>query len=83
MKRLVKYIREPKRFCIGSFTAGKVYEVLMYDSFFATKMHCFVTDDKGFELWAEDDCFEAINFDMETGKLKEETNNENGKMYNR
>ena len=67
MKRLVKCIRGLKGFGWGMFTVGKVYEVVVYDYCFTTKMHCLVTDDEGFEMWAEDDCFEAINFDMETG----------------
>ena len=67
MKRLVKCIRGPERLCDGIFTVGKVYEVVEYDSCFTTKMHCILIDDKGLEKWVDDDCFEAINFDMETG----------------
>lgn len=70
MKRLVKCIRGTQSNFDGSFTAGKVYEVVVYDYCFTTKMHCLLTDDEGFEMWANDDCFEAINFDMETGKIK-------------
>ena len=73
MERLVKCIRGirgPQILFYGKFTAGKVYGVVMYDSSIDTKMHCLVIDDEGFEIWAEDDCFEAINFDMETGKIK-------------
>ena len=67
MKRLIKCIRGLKGLGCGVFTAGKVYEVVVYDYCFTTKMHCLVIDDRGLEIWAEDDCFEAINFDMETG----------------
>ena len=69
MKRLVKCIRGSRSLFNGNgcFTAGKVYEVVVYDYCFTTKMHCLLIDDRGLEMWAEDDRFEAINFDMETG----------------